>query len=110
MVKRKKTMNTENDYKMFVARCNPSEDFILPTLEELNQNGIAIIHNVNGGNVVDRQMYGAHDGPDLDENLTRKFLSVCKEIYSIEKIRCAHPISLELAIGNKIRYVDSRSK
>ena len=48
MVKRKKIVNTENDYKMFVARCNPSEDFILPTLEELNQNGIAIIHNVNG--------------------------------------------------------------
>ena len=102
-------MNTENDYKMFASRCNPSEDFILPTLEELNQNGIAIIHNVNK-NVVTRVMYGAHDGPDLDENLTRKFLSVCKEIYSIEKISCAHSINLELAIGNKIRYVDSRTK
>ena len=102
-------MNTENDYKMFVARCNPSEDFILPTLEELNQNGIAIIHNVNK-NVVTRIMYGTHDGPDLDENLSRKFLTVCKEIFLIEKDQSINPINFEQMTYNKIHYVDIRPK
>ena len=55
-------------------------------------------------------MYGTHDGPDLDENLSRKFLTVCKEIFLIEKDQSINPINFEQMTYNKIHYVDIRPK
>ena len=95
-------MNTEHDYKLFLERSSSSDDFILPTLEELNSNNIKIIHTTN--DVVTRQMYGVIDG-ELDENKTRKFLTVCDKIFSIESAHYFNNDTSEIIVGNKIRYI-----
>jgi hypothetical protein len=49
-------------------------------------------------------MYGVIDG-ELDENKTRKFLTVCDKIFSIESAHYFNTDTSEIIVGNKIRYI-----
>lgn len=75
-------MNTQQDYDLFLERCNIVEG-TLPTLEELNGYGVKIIHEVNPTT----RTYQV----DLDE----PFLDKVDSILSIKNTRTVCPVELK---------------
>lgn len=63
-----------NDYLQFKSRCNVASWFNIPTLKELNDNNIKIVHSVTI--IEERYLHEL-------ENITRQFLKNITSIYSL---------------------------
>ncbi len=66
-------INTQDDYLKFKSRCNVASWFDIPTLNELNENNIKIVHE---------DIYEERYLHEL-ENITRQFLKNITSIYSL---------------------------
>lgn len=66
-------INTQDDYLKFKSRCNVASWFYIPTLNELNENNIKIVHE---DIYVERYLQET-------ENLIRQFVKNINSIYSI---------------------------
>ena len=75
-------LNNESDYIKFKSRCNVATWFDLPTLNELNENNIKIVHSSMYNNIVIEELY-LH----VLENVTRQFLKNITVIYSMHVLK-----------------------
>lgn len=66
-------INTQYDYLKFKSRCNVASWFDIPTLNELNENNIKIVHE---------DIYEERYLQET-ENLIRQFVKNINSIYSI---------------------------
>ena len=71
-------LNTESDYIKFKSRCNVAAWFDLPTLNELNENNVKIVHSLEHDDTIIEERY-LHEL----ENITRQFLKNITAIYSM---------------------------
>ena len=71
-------LNNEADYLKFKSRCNVATWFNLPSLTELNENNVKIVHSLEHDDTIIEERY-LHEL----ENITRQFLKNITVIYSM---------------------------
>lgn len=89
-------MNTQDDYELFLSRCEGVEllpTHTIPTLEQLNEYGVKITKDFNA-NIVARQC-----------KLNEEYLGLLNEIYSVSACRMINPESYEIVVALKVRCV-----